>query len=255
MSIKLVTGIAVFALAVSSQISLADKVDMSVYQDVLADTSRLEGDAARDAGRKPAEILAFMGIGPGMSVLDMFSGGGYYTEIISKVVGESGSVVAHSNTAYLQFVGEEFVNRYKAGRLPNVTIEMAENNKLHLGENQFDAIMMGLSYHDTYWVNPDMGWAEWDRPKLLAQLFASLKSGGVLAVIDHYAADGASTDSVAALHRIDRGIVVADLEGAGFVLDDESDLLRNADDDHSLGVFDPAIRGKTDRFVLKFRKP
>lgn len=245
----------VAALASGSQFALAGDADSSVYEQALASTARLDGDAARDAGRKPADVLAFIGVAPGMTVLDMFSGGGYYSEILSGVVGDDGQVVAHSNKAYLQFVGEEFVSRYAGGRLPNVDILMAENNKLRLDENQFDVIMMGLSYHDTYWVNPDGGWPEVDRSKLNAELFASLKPGGVLGIVDHYATEGASTASVADLHRIDRAIVVADLEAAGFVLDAESDILRNPDDDHSLGVFAPEIRGNTDRFVLRFRKP
>ena len=247
--------IVVCALALGSCPAIAAPDSQSIYEQALASDSRLAGDAARDAGRKPAEVLAFLGITPGMTVLDMFSGGGYYSEILSNVVGESGSVIAHSNTAYLQFVGEEFINRYKGGRLPNVDILMAENNKLRLDANQLDAVFMGLAYHDTYWVNPDMGWHEIDRSKLNAELCNSLKPGGVLGLTDHYAAAGSSTDSVTDMHRIDKAIVIADMESAGFKLVDESDMLRNPDDDHSQGVFTPEIRGKTDRFVLKFRKP
>lgn len=248
-------AVTVVAMLFTGQIATADMPDLSVYESALANTERPEADPARDAGRKPDQVLAFMGVAPGMSVLDMFSGGGYYTEIIANVVGEDGSVVAHSNKAYLQFVGEEFVARYAGGRLPNVDILMAENNKLRLDADSFDAILMGLSYHDTYWVNADLGWYEIDRSKLNAELYASLKSGGVLGVIDHYADENASQEAATELHRIKRSTVVADLEAAGFVLDAESDILRNADDDHSLGVFAPEIRGKTDRFILKFRKP
>lgn len=254
---KIIRGkvIVVCALALGGAFAVAETDNPSVYDKALSSESRLEGDAARDAGRKPAEVLAFLGITPGMAVLDMFSGGGYYSEILSNVVGTNGSVVAHSNTAYLNFVGEEFVNRYKAGRLPNVDILMAENNKLRLDANHFDAVFMGLAFHDTYWVNPDMGWNEFDRPKLNAELFNALKPGGILGVTDHYAEPGTSTDEVGELHRIDKAIVIADLKAAGFELVDESDILRNPDDDHSQGVFAPEIRGKSDRFVLKFRKP
>lgn len=255
MKTNLVKLFAVVALTSVGQIALAGDTDSAVYKQALTNPSRLDGDSVRDSGRKPDKVLAFMGVAPGMTVLDMFSGGGYYSEIISYVVGPEGQVVAHSNKAYLQFVGEEFVSRYAGGRLPNVDILMAENNKLRLDEDQFDVIMMGLSYHDTYWVNPDGGWLEIDRGKLNAELYKSLKPGGVLGIVDHHAAKGASIDSVATLHRIDRSIVVADLMAAGFVLDDESDLLRNPDDDHSVGVFAPEIRGNTDRFVLRFRKP
>ena len=238
------------AVALGTDVTVAD-----VYTDAVASPSRLEADAARDAGRKPDEVLAFFGIGPDMVVLDMFSGGGYYAEILSDVVGENGRVVAHSNSAYLKFVGEEFKARHAEGRLPNVDVLMAENNELQLEANQFDAITMVLSFHDTYWISPEDSWPEIDRVKLNAELFASLKPGGILGVIDHHAAAGASTDSVSTLHRIDRAIAVADFEAAGYVLEAESDLLRNPDDDHSQGVFAPGLRGHTDRFVLLFRKP
>ncbi len=132
---------------------------------------------------------------------------------------------------------------------------MAENNELQLDADQFDAITMVLSFHDTYWINPDDGWPEIDRATMNAELFASLKPGGVLGVVDHSAAAGASTDTVATLHRIDRAIAVADFEAAGFVLESESHILRNPDDDYSKGVFSEGMRGNTDRFVLLFRKP
>jgi predicted methyltransferase len=190
-----------------------------------------------------------------MAVIDMFSGGGYYSEIVAIVVGADGRVVAHSNTAYLKFVGDEFAARHADNRLPNVTVLMAENNELALDANQFDAILMILSFHDTYWVSPENSWPEIDRPALNAELFAALKPGGVLGVVDHQAIPGSSGETGGTVHRIDRAIVVRDLEQAGFALEADNDLLRNPEDDHSLGVFDPAIRGKTDRFVLKFRKP
>lgn len=245
----------IFAIVLLAAAAAADDANADVYADALASPSRLEADAARDAGRKPDEVLSFLGIGPDMVVLDMFSGGGYYTEIISTVVGKKGRVVAHSNSAYLQFVGEEFEARHAEGRLPNVDVLMAENNELQLDANQFDAITMVLAYHDTYWINPEGGWPEIDRPTLNAELFTSLKPGGVLGVVDHYAAAGSSGETGGTVHRIDRAIAVADFEAAGFVLAAESDILRNSEDDYSKGVFAPGIRGNTDRFVLLFRKP
>jgi predicted methyltransferase len=190
-----------------------------------------------------------------MAVLDMFSGGGYYTDIISHVVGTDGRVVAHSNAAYLKYVGEEFAARHAKGRMPNVEVLMAENNELQLAKDQFDAITMILAYHDAYFDNPEDGWPEIDRAAMNAELFAALKPGGILGVVDHYAAPGSPAETGGTLHRIDPAIVVADLEAAGFVLDAQSDILRNPEDDHSQGVFTPGIRGNTDRFVLKFRKP
>lgn len=238
------------AVAIGAHDAAAD-----VYTDALASPSRLEADAARDAGRKPGEVLEFFGIGPDMVVLDMFSGGGYYAEIISGVVGKDGRVVAHSNTAYLKFVGDEFKARHAEGRLPNVDVLMAENNELTLDAKQFDAITMVLSFHDTYWISPEENWPEFDHPKLYAELFDALKPGGILGVVDHNAAPGSPAETGGTVHRIDRAIAVADFEAAGFVLDAESDILRNPEDDYSKGVFAPGIRGNTDRFVLRFKKP
>jgi len=245
----------IFVIILLSMASAANVAKADVYADALASPSRLDADVARDAGRKPDQVLAFFGIGPKMVVLDMFSGGGYYAEILSSVVGKKGRVVAHSNAAYLNFVGEEFAARHAENRLQNVDVLMAENNELQLDADQFDAITMVLSFHDTYWINPEEGWPEIDRPTLNAELFAALKPGGVLGVVDHYAAAGSSSDTVGTLHRIDRAIAVADFEAAGFVLEAESDILRNPEDDYTKGVFAPGIRGNTYRLVLLFRKP
>ena len=233
----------------------APPVDSDVYTAAVASPERTDADRARDAGRKPAQVLEFFRITPGMTVLDMFSGGGYYTEILASVVGGDGRVVAHSNQAYMGFVGDEFEARYADNRLPNVEILMAENNELALDAERFDAILVILAYQDIYWVAPERGWSKIEVPKLHTELYKSLKPGGVLGVVDHYADAGSPRETGGTLHRIDPGIVIAELESAGFVLDDKSDLLRNMEDDHSKGVFDPSIRGNTDRFVLRFKKP
>jgi len=227
----------------------------SIYEDAVASADRTDTDRLRDAGRKPAEVLKFFGIAPGMTVLDMFSGGGYYTEMLSHIAGPAGKVVAHTNAAYAQFVGEEATQRYSNERLPNVEIMVAENNELQLPENTFDAVMMVLAYHDIYWVSPENGWPEIDSTKLLAELYRGLKPGGTLAIVDHYAAAGSLRDSGGTLHRIDPAIARAEIEAAGFVFESSSEVLRNPDDDLSLAMGDPAVRGKTDRFVFKFRKP
>jgi len=233
----------------------APEAEVSVYTAAITNTSRTESDRARDAGRRPAEVLEFFGIEPGMTVLDLFSGGGYYAEIIAHIVGESGRVVAHSNEAYLGFIGEEFAARHADNRLPNVDVLMAENNELELDADRFDAIMMVLTYHDLYFESVERDWGKIDVEKLLAELSKGLKPGGLLCIVDHFAAAGAPRETGDTVHRIDRNIVVQELEAAGFVLDGESDLLRNPDDDYSKMVFDSSVRGKTDRFILRFRKP
>lgn len=228
---------------------------LSIFAAAVANDARPEKDRARDAGRKPAEVLEFLGITEGMAVLDMFSGGGYYTEILASVVGTGGKVVAHANEAYLKFVGDEFNARYENNRLPNVEILMAENNELSLAAGSLDAIMMVLSYHDLVIDDAENGWPLIDVPALLAEFQKGLKPGGIVGVIDHYAEAGAPAETGNSLHRIDPAIVIAGMEAAGFVLEEQSDLLRNPDDDLARIVFDPELRGKTDRFVMRFRKP
>ncbi len=227
----------------------------NIYEEAVTAETRLPADYERDAGRKPAVVLEFFGIERGDTVLDLFSGGGYYSELLAQVVGPDGKVLAHSNEAYLNFVGEEFDARHAAGRLPNVQVLMAENNALELEPGSLDAIMLILSYHDVYHVDTENGWPPIDKEKLLSELYAALKPGGVFGIVDHVADAGAPPETGTTLHRIDPALVIADMEAAGFELDGENDALRNTTDDHSALVFDPAVRGKTDRFILRFRKP
>ena len=235
--------------------TVAAESSPSVYEAAVASSARPELDRARDARRMPAAVLEFMGIGPGMTVLDMFTGGGYYAEIISGVVGEEGKVIAQSNQAYLGFVGDAFEVRFGSGRLTNVEVMMAENNELSLEADSLDAVMLVLSFHDLYHSDPENGWEKIDGPAFLAELRKGLKPGGVVAVIDHYAETGAPKESGDTVHRIDPAIVVADMEAAGFSLDGKSDMLRNPDDDLTKIVFAPELRGKTDRFVMRFSSP
>jgi predicted methyltransferase len=227
----------------------------SVYEQAVASAGRTDADRERDAGRKPGQVLEFFGIAPGMTVLDMYSGGGYYTEMISSIVGTTGQVIAHTNSPYAGFVGEEATARYADNRLANVENMLAENNELSLPADEYDAIMLVLAYHDIYYVDVANGWEKIDGPEFITELKKGLKPGGVLAVVDHYAAAGAPRETGGTLHRIDPQIVIDELQAEGFVLEARSDVLRNMEDDYSIGMFDPAVRGKTDRFVFKFRNP
>jgi predicted methyltransferase len=185
----------------------------------------------------------------------MWAGGGYYTELLAHVVGESGKVVAHMNTPILQFSSEEHTMRHADNRLPNTEILFAENNELTLEADSFDAATIVLNYHDLYWLSEEYGWVSIDVPVFLAELYKAIKPGGILGIVDHQAVSGSPAETGGTLHRIDSAIVIAELERAGFVLEGESDVLANAEDDHTKSVFDPEIRGKTDRYALRFRKP
>lgn len=229
--------------------------EMSIYAAAVASTTRLDGDRDSDAGRNPEAVLEYFAIQPGDVVLEMWAGGGYYTELLSHVVGDSGTVVVHASTPILNFAGEAHTNRHADGRLPNAEIMHAENNELALEADTFDAATLILNYHDLYWSSEEYGWELIDVPVFNAELYKGIKPGGTLGIVDHQAASGSPAETGNTLHRIDSAIVIAELEAAGFVFDGESDALANPDDDHTKNVFDPEIRGKTDRFVLRFKKP
>ena len=221
----------------------------------LANPARPAGDRARDRNRQSAAVLGFFRITPGMTVLDLWSGGGYYTELLSYVVGPNGRVVAHNNTPYLEFAKDDLAVRYAPGRLPNVERLLAENNELQLPADRFDAVLMTNVYHDIYFVDEKAGWSRIDGPKLLAEVFRSLKPGGVLGVTDHAALPGAPPETGGTLHRIDPARLKAEIVAAGFVLEAESGVLVNPTDDRTKSAFDPSVQGRTDQVVLRFRKP
>ena len=221
----------------------------------LKNPQRRPADRTQDDRRKAAAVLEFFGIQPGMAVLDLYSGGGYYAELLSYLVGPAGRVVAHNNTPYLSFAGTEVAERYREGRLPNVEQLIAENNELELPVQRFDAVIMIKAYHDVYFVDDEIGWARIDRPEFLREVFDAMKPGAVLGIVDHAAAPGAAPESGGTLHRIDPEVIKSDMKAAGFVLEAQSNILRNPQDDYSTRVFDESVRDRTDRVVMRFRKP
>ena len=221
----------------------------------ISNPQRPAEDSAKDANRKPAQVLSFFNIKPGMTVLDIFSGGGYYTELLNSVVGEEGKVIAHSNQAYMSFVGDAFTKRHADGRLAQTETVITELDDLELEKDSLDAAMLVLTWHDFMFADPDNGWLAIDNMLLLDNLCSALKPGGVLGLIDHVANSGDAVDETAkTLHRIDPQVVRDSFKNSCFNLETSADFLANPDDDHSLSVFDSAIRGNTDRFVYRFVK-
>jgi predicted methyltransferase len=245
------------AAASASEPAAAAVVEMevSIYAAAVSSETRPEADRESDAGRQPEAVLEFLGIQPGDVVLEMWAGAGYYTELLADVVGESGKVIAHANTPILNFAGEAHTMRHADNRLANTEILLAENNTLALEADSIDAATIVLNYHDLYWSSEEYGWEEIDVPVFLAEVYKGIKPGGTLGIVDHQAVSGSPAETGSTLHRIDSAIVISELESVGFVLDGESNVLANPEDDHTKGVFDPEIRGKTDRYVLRFKKP
>jgi predicted methyltransferase len=252
---RIVLLAAAAAIAASASAAVPATPDRSIAE-VLASPGRTAEDRARDRRDKPAEVLAFFGVRPGMRVFDLSAATGYYTELLARAVGPSGHVIAHNDPGALKILGAARIGeRYRDGRLPQVELMMARHGELKLPPHSLDLVMMSMVYHDTYWYSPKVDYGPVDRPALLRVFYEALRPGGVVGVIDNVAAAGSDpVDSVMKLHRIDPEVIRRDFQRAGFVLDGESAVLRKRDDDHRLGVFDPAIKGRTDRMVMRFRK-
>jgi predicted methyltransferase len=244
-----------FAIAIAVMpIAAAQAVPADVAAAVSAPGRPAEA-IALDAGRRPAEVLRFAGLRRGDRALDLFTGSGYFAEIMGRAVGPTGSVLAWEPTNFINDRSRQGLAELRA-RTPNVALLIAPADLVSLPEGAFDFAMINLNYHDTYWQSERYHFPRMDPAAFLHTVFQSLKPGGTIAVIDHVANPGGDTRAVVeALHRIDPATIRADFQRAGFVLDGESDLLRNPQDDHSKLVFDPSIRGHTDRVVMRFRRP
>ena len=217
----------------------------------LAGGDRAEADKQRDPGRKPAEVVAFLGVGPGSTVVDLIAAGGYYTEVLSLAVGGEGTVYAQNPPRVLQFRDgandKAMASRLEGNRLPNVQRLDLDLSEVKLAPGTVDFAITALNFHDIY-----NGSGSAEAQVFLGYVLKLLKPGGVLGVIDHSGSPG--NDNVK-LHRIEEQKVREAGKQAGFEVVEGSDLLRSPADNLASGVFDPAIRGHTDRFLLKFRKP
>lgn len=238
------------AVAASSLPSLAAPPSAAIARAIAA--PRPKADTDRDAARKPAALLAFAGITPGEKIGDLMPGQGYFTRLFSRVAGPSGHVYALVPSE-LAAKAPKIVEAMKAisadPAYTNVSLVVAPSTKIAAPE-KLDVIWTSQNYHDLYgFFGADSA------AKTNAAVFAALKPGGEYIVIDHVAPAGTSDKSPTTLHRIDPATVKAQVLAAGFTLEGTSDVLHNPADTHALKVFDPAIRGHTDQFIFKFRKP
>ena len=216
----------------------------------LANPARPQDDKTRDADRKPAELMTFFGVERGMTALDLIASGGYMTEVLATAVGPTGKVYAQNPPAFLKFnngaYDKAMGTRVAGNRLPNVVRVDADLPATALvPPGSVDVAVTALNLHDIY--NRDKAAAQ----KFLKDVHSMLKPGGVFGVIDHVGAAGADNQK---LHRMQKADAIAAAKEAGFTVEAESNLLAHSGDDHTKGPFDPALRGKTDQFVLKLRK-
>jgi predicted methyltransferase len=247
--LKFATGLVAAALVAGSAAAAVP----TYIATAIANPARPDADRQRDNDRKPADVIAFSGMQPGWKVADIIPGTGYYDRIFAGVVGPAGHVYA--------FYPLEIPNFRKDVTLPsdgttpflgetNITAVVRPANAFAAPE-PLDLVWISDNYHDLH----DPFFAPADIVLVNRAVFSALKPGGIYLVVDHAAADGSGLRDTNTLHRIDKKALISEVEAAGFKLIGESDVLRNPADDHTLRIFDPAIRSHTDQFVLRFRKP
>lgn len=233
----------------------AAAAEPAAYAAAIAAPDRPAEARELDASREPAEVLAFLGLEPGMTAADLLTGTGYWAEIMGHVVGPQGKVIAYQPSQF--YTDADSMTAWSAleARVPAVSESRYPFDAFAPPAETLDFAIINLSYHDIYWTSERYKIPTTDPAAYVAALYAGMKPGGVVGVIDHVGEGSDTRMLVDELHRINPAVVRADFERAGFVLAGTSDLLANPDDDHTKLVFDPAIRGKTDRFLFKFVKP
>jgi predicted methyltransferase len=226
-----------------------------IYDDAVAHAGRSDKDVQRDALDHPAEVLRLAAIKPGMKVADVMGANGYYAELVSYLVGPAGHVYILNNLAYDNFGQNRWKQRIE-GRLPNVEHRTEDLEHLDLPDHSLDAVLLVKVYHDLYWVDDDPkdNWPKYDVNRVLSEVARVLKPGGVLLLVDHSAKPGTGSSAAGPLHRIDEAYAQADFEKHGFRLIGKSDVLRRPDDPRDQITYQGPMVGKTDRFVLVFRK-
>jgi predicted methyltransferase len=248
----LITCCAVVGLG-SVPLQAAEKIP-SYITAAVADPGRPAEDKERDANRKPAETVLFAGVKPGSAVVELVPGKGYFTRIFSKVVGPKGKVYAVSPPRRANAAADSPDPSAATSAMAsdpaysNVVVQVTPLASVSVSEPA-DIVFTAQNYHDVHNV-PNIDIAAFNK-----SVFDALKPGGVFIVLDHAAAAGSGGRDTSTLHRIDPAAVKSEVQAAGFEFVGESKVLANPQDDHTAKVFDPAIRGKTDQFIFKFRKP
>ena len=244
-------GLSLAGCASSEQKSEAPARGEADLTQALSNPSRPQADRDRDADRKPAQLMAFLGVKPGMTALDTIASGGYMTEVLSIAVGPKGKVYAQNPPAALQmrggFYAKAITERLANNRLPNVVrVDADLPASAAIPAGSVDVAITALNFHDVYNRDPALA------TNFLKGVYMTLKPGGAFVVIDHVGVEGADNTQ---LHRVPKQKALDAAKAAGFTIDAESNILAHPDDDHTKGVFDGSLRGKTDQFILRLRKP
>lgn len=246
---SLLGALAIVGGALAATCTLAEPANITA---AISDAGRTQDDRDRDAARKPADMLAFANLRPGQSVVDLLPGSGYFTRLFSVAVGPKGKVYAFIPTEVAKFVkgGLPANGSSPDPKHPNVVALVAPIGQFAV-PTKVDLVWTSQNYHDLH--DPFMGPA--DIPAFNAAVFKALKPGGIFVVLDHSALAGSGLSATNTLHRIDAAAVKKEVTAAGFVFAGESNVLSNPADPRTALVFDKSIRGHTDQFIYKFRKP
>ena len=219
--------------------------------DAVADQSRSEADRALDEGRNPVEVLRFSGPKEGDVIADFMAGDGYYSALLAEIVGPRGAVYALNPAAF----HNPEIWEARTDKHSNIRPIGTRNRAMVLAPDSVHMIFTNQTFHDIYWTSERFQMERIDERAMLANWFAALKPGGHVIVIDHVGQSGDTREVVDAVHRIDPATVLEAMQAAGFVLVGQSDMLRRSDDEITKSIFDESVRGKTDRFMMKFQKP
>jgi len=217
---------------------------------------RAEADVIRDLGRKPAEVLRFFGVEEGARIIEIGAGGGYYTELLSRVVGAGGFVYAYNPFLFLRFAPDAIKARFSEGKLKNVVLGFGSLSLLGLQDNAFDCAFLINIYHDIHFQEISGEAISEPAFATLQEIRRLLKPGGIVGVVDHRAKDGSKRADAAGIHRIAEDVLRRDFENAGFIFVGSANFLKNPSDERDKAWFsDPDLKDSTDRMVLRFRNP
>ena len=246
-----------------SCLSLGATVDETMVILAMEKEGRLEEDITRDQRSKPEAVIPLLNLHVGDRAIDIFAGGGYYTELLATVLGENGEAILHNNDGFEAWGVNGLSDRFSSGRDPGNIVRHTRNGiNLDLEAESLDAAIIVMAYHDLYVVPKRYNGEKYvpvgspaNINYFLDQVLTALKPGGRFVVVDHAGEENMDPEVIADLHRIKESFTYNEIEAAGFKFVDSSDALRNPRDDHTMIVFDLDIQGKTDRFVLAFEKP
>jgi predicted methyltransferase len=259
-TVTLILGYLALSAGMSQALAAVDEADVRA---AMSEPGRLPTDIERDGRSKPEAVIPLLNLEAGDTVIDIFAGGGYYSELLARVVGSDGEAILHNSMGFEAWGINGLNDRFADDRAPtNINRHTRNGVNLMLTDETVDAALIVMAIHDLYVIPKRYNGETYVRAGnpanssyFLDQVFAALKPGSRFVVVDHQGNPESDLESITDLHRLDESFIRAQIESHGFVFVESSDALRNPADDHDRIVFDEDLQGRTDRFVLAFEKP